>query len=89
MVRARPGQAGAGHHAPNGQALGIILKLYSIAAGLVTAYDTPQTREHARKAGSFSLVVKPFDNRMLLRAIREALGPPANNGNREDRKGSA
>jgi FixJ family two-component response regulator len=39
----------------------------------VTAYDTPQTREHARRAGSFGLLLKPFDKEALLRAIREAV----------------
>jgi FixJ family two-component response regulator len=39
----------------------------------VTAYDTPQTREHARRAGSFGLLLKPFDKEALLRAIQEAI----------------
>jgi FixJ family two-component response regulator len=39
----------------------------------VTAYDTPQTREHARRAGSFGLLLKPFDKDALLRAIQEAV----------------
>lgn len=39
----------------------------------VTAYDTPQTREHARRAGSFGLLVKPFDQGALLRAVKAAV----------------
>jgi FixJ family two-component response regulator len=40
---------------------------------LVTAYDTPQTRERARQAGSFGLLVKPFDKQELLNALAEAM----------------
>jgi FixJ family two-component response regulator len=40
----------------------------------VTAYDTPQTREHAGKAGSFGLLLKPFRHEELLGAIRAAVG---------------
>ena len=40
----------------------------------VTAYDTPQTREHARKAGCSRFLLKPFDNEELLRAIRRRPG---------------
>jgi FixJ family two-component response regulator len=40
----------------------------------MTAYDTPQTRERIHRAGSFGLLLKPFGNEALLRAIREALG---------------
>lgn len=40
---------------------------------LITAHDTPQTRERAHRAGSFGLLMKPFANEALLRAIREAL----------------
>ena len=39
----------------------------------MTAHDTPQTRERAHHAGSFGLLLKPFANETLLRAIREAL----------------
>jgi FixJ family two-component response regulator len=42
----------------------------------VTAYDTPQTRERAQKAGSFGLLLKPFDKELLLRAISVATGTP-------------
>jgi FixJ family two-component response regulator len=41
---------------------------------LITAHDTPQTRERAHRAGSFGLFTKPFANEALLRAVREALG---------------
>ena len=40
---------------------------------LMTAHDTPQTRERAHRAGSFGLLLKPFANEALLRAIREAV----------------
>jgi FixJ family two-component response regulator len=39
----------------------------------VTAYDTPQTREHACSPGSFGLLLKPFSKEALLRAITQAL----------------
>jgi FixJ family two-component response regulator len=40
----------------------------------ITAYDTPQMWEQARRAGCFGLLLKPFDNAELLGAIREATG---------------
>ena len=40
----------------------------------VTAYDTPQTRELARRIGAFDLILKPFDKETLVQAIQEALG---------------
>jgi FixJ family two-component response regulator len=49
-------------------ALGICLPVI-----FVTAHDTPQTRERAQKAGSFGLLLKPFDKSVLLRAINAAL----------------
>ena len=39
----------------------------------MTAHDTPQTRERARHAGSFGLLMKPFANEALLQAIQEAI----------------
>ncbi|HTL59129.1 MAG TPA: response regulator [Candidatus Limnocylindrales bacterium] len=39
----------------------------------MTAHDTPQTRDRALQAGSFGLLVKPFDKMELLNAISEAL----------------
>jgi len=44
----------------------------------VTAYDTPQTREHARRAGSLGLLLKPFGQEALLRALRQAIEAQAN-----------
>jgi FixJ family two-component response regulator len=38
----------------------------------VTAYDTPQTREQARRSGSAGLLLKPFDKEALLRRIGQA-----------------
>ncbi len=40
----------------------------------VTAFDTPQTRERASKAGSAGLLLKPFDEAALLQAISSATG---------------
>ncbi len=39
----------------------------------MTAYDTPQTREHASRPGSMGLLLKPFDKQSLLDAIQAAL----------------
>jgi FixJ family two-component response regulator len=39
----------------------------------MTAHDTPQTRERIHHAGGFGLLLKPFANETLLRAIREAV----------------
>jgi FixJ family two-component response regulator len=39
----------------------------------VTAHDTPQTREQAHRAGSFGLLLKPFDKEILLRAVTAAI----------------
>ena len=39
----------------------------------MTAYDTAQTRDRAQQAGSFGLLVKPFDKEELLKAITEAI----------------
>jgi len=40
----------------------------------VTAYDTPQSRKQAHRAGGFGFLLKPFDQQALLLAVREALG---------------
>ncbi len=40
----------------------------------VTAFDTPQTREKAGRAGAFGLFLKPFDKQAFLRAIAVAIG---------------
>ncbi len=39
----------------------------------VTAYETPHTREHAHLPGVYGLLLKPFDKRILLNAVQEAL----------------
>jgi len=46
---------------------------YCMPVIFVTAYDTPQTRAHARQAGAFGLLLKPFDKETLLQAIQVAL----------------
>jgi FixJ family two-component response regulator len=43
---------------------------------LVTAYDTPKTRDHAQRAGTFGLLLKPFDKLALMDAIDCAVGRP-------------
>ena len=40
----------------------------------VSAYDTAQSREQARQAGSFGFLLKPFDKGELLDALDRALG---------------
>jgi FixJ family two-component response regulator len=40
---------------------------------LMTAYDTPQTRQRAHEAGSFGLLLKPFDKQALLDAVAAAV----------------
>ncbi len=49
---------------------------YSLPIIFVTAYDTPQTREHAQRSGSFGLLLKPFDKAAILEAIARAIGSP-------------
>ena len=39
----------------------------------VTAYDSPETPEHARRPGCIGLLLKPFDKRALLSAVGDAL----------------
>ncbi|HOC56164.1 MAG TPA: response regulator [Verrucomicrobiota bacterium] len=46
----------------------------SVPVIFITAFDTPQTREQARRAGCFGFLLKPFDNDELLSAIRTATG---------------
>ena len=46
---------------------------YGVPAIFVTAFDTPQTREHVRRTGAFGLILKPFDKQALLQAIQEAI----------------
>ena len=40
---------------------------------LMTAYDTPQTRQRARQAGGFGFLLKPFDKQALLNAVAAAV----------------
>lgn len=56
---------------------------------LMTAYDTPQIREQARKVGSFGLLLKPFDQEALLRAVRVAIGCEPMASNHEDQRPAA
>ncbi len=54
----------------------LLSQSYSLPVIFVTAYDTPQTREHAQRSGSFGLLLKPFDKAGLLEAIGRAIGSP-------------
>jgi FixJ family two-component response regulator len=40
----------------------------------ITAYDSPQTREHAQREGCAGLLLKPFERQTLFEAIWRALG---------------
>jgi FixJ family two-component response regulator len=40
---------------------------------LMTAYDTPQTRQRAHQAGGFGFLVKPFAKQALLDAVAAAV----------------
>lgn len=40
----------------------------------ITAHDVEPTREHARIAGAVAYLTKPFDDNVLLDAIRKAMG---------------
>lgn len=59
---------------------GIELQEHLIDCGIrlpvifVTAYDTPQTRERARKVSSMELILKPFDRDDLLQALTTLVG---------------
>jgi FixJ family two-component response regulator len=57
---------------------------YCMPVILVTAYDTPQTREHARRAGGFGLLLKPFDKSDLLRAVQLAVTCQTGTSGHED-----
>jgi len=55
---------------------GVELQAHFVSQGtclptiLVTAHDTPQTREQVRRLGVARLLLKPFDGEVLLEAIR-------------------
>jgi FixJ family two-component response regulator len=40
----------------------------------ITAHDSEQTRERAKRAGAVAYLLKPFDEDALIRAIHSALG---------------
>lgn len=40
---------------------------------LMTAYATPELRQHARELGAFTVIDKPFDMNRLVALVREAL----------------
>jgi FixJ family two-component response regulator len=41
---------------------------------LVTAYDEPENREQAAKAGAIAYLAKPFDGKSLIEAVNRAIG---------------
>ena len=49
---------------------------------IITAHDTPQTREQCLAAGAAAYLHKPIDSRLLLNAISAALGRSAAHGRR-------
>lgn len=44
----------------------------------ITAHDSPRLRREAEELGAVALLSKPFEGRLLLGAVREALGLGAN-----------
>jgi FixJ family two-component response regulator len=40
---------------------------------LLSAYDDPQIIDHARRAGVFDFLLKPFDPNLLVQRVRQAL----------------
>lgn len=64
-------------HMPGMTGLELLEQLAAIGspfpAILVTAHDTPQTRERARNSGSAGFLLKPFDKQSLLAAIVGAM----------------
>ncbi len=40
----------------------------------ITAFDEPESRERAKRQGAVAFLTKPFDDEVLLGAIRTALG---------------
>lgn len=44
----------------------------------ITAHDSPRLRREAEELGAVAFLAKPFEGRLLLGAVREALGQKAN-----------
>ena len=49
---------------------------------IITAHDTPETRDQCLAAGAAAYLQKPVDGRLLLNAISAALGTSAAHGRR-------
>ena len=65
------------------QLLGRIRKMAgSPPVVVITAHDTPETREECLAAGAAAYLRKPLDDRLLLNAINAALSRSAVNGRR-------
>jgi FixJ family two-component response regulator len=45
----------------------------------ITAFDNPATQKRARDAGAAGYLQKPFDDELLVSAIRRAIGRPSPN----------
>ena len=54
----------------------------------ITAHDDTPTRERVRQAGVAAYLPKPFDERVLLDAIRRALGVDGRSMSRSEARGS-
>jgi FixJ family two-component response regulator len=68
----------------------LVAQGWLIPVVFVTAYDSPQTRERARRVGACGLLLKPFDKQALLRAIHEAVGDgPQAGGTGEGQRAAA
>lgn len=49
---------------------------FDIPIILLTAYDTPQTRDHSHRPNCLGLLLKPFDKESLLEVIATAFATP-------------
>jgi len=47
---------------------------------IVASYEDDLTRREALSAGAITFLCKPFDDRVLIGAIRHALGAPSEDG---------
>ena len=53
---------------------GLVRSGASIPVVFITAYDDGPTRERARRSGAVEYLTKPFDEEVLIDAIRRAIG---------------
>ncbi len=68
-------------HMPEMSGLQLLRRIREIAPRppvvVITAHDTPETREQCLAEGAAAYLRKPFDDRLLLNAISAALVKPA------------